>query len=357
MDGGSFAETTLRANADDFGRYRFRQKVLANVGDRSLETTILGLPSSMPLVIAPTALSGIMVPGGVGEIEAARAAKKAAIPYTLGVLSLASLEEVRDAIKVPFWLQTKPLRDRGFMRSLFDRALAAGCPALVVTVDGQVLSQHYRGVRNGFGNPRAVRLDNFHEFACRPGWSLASVMRGTRLRLGNLQGGGVPKGFWEAMGWVSGQLDPAMEWRDLAWFRDNWPGKLVIKGVLDPQDAQEAVAIGADAISVSNHGGNQLDGAPSTIAALPKIVEAVKGRIEVFLDGGVRSGQDVVKALALGARACLIGRAHLYGLAAQGEKGVSAILEMLRREIDVTMALTGVRTIKDISPDILWRPD
>lgn len=355
VDGGSFSETTLRSNMRDFGRLMFRQRLLVNVASRSTATTILGSDAALPLAIAPTALSGILVPGGTGEIAAARAAERAGIPFTLGVLSIASIEQVRSATTRPFWFQTKPYRDRGLLRSLFDRALAADCSALILTTDGQVLSQHYRGVRNGFGNPRIIRLDNFMDYARHPRWSLASLVRRTRARLGNLEHLDATRGFWETMGWVSEQLDPALQWRDLGWIRENWPRRLLIKGILDPKDAEEAIAVGADAISVSNHGGNQLDGAPSTIDALPRVVDAVRGRVEVLLDGGVRSGQDVAKALALGARACLLGRAHLYGLAARGERGVSAVLEIIGRELDVTMALVGARNVAEISPEILLR--
>jgi L-lactate dehydrogenase (cytochrome) len=350
-EGGSYAEATLRANRTDLERIKLRQRVLVDVSRRDLGTTIVGEKAALPLALAPVGLCGMQ--WGDGEILACRAAQAAGIPFCLSTMSICSIEDVAAAVDRPFWFQLYVMKDRGFSRSLIERAAAAKCSALVLTIDLQVLGQRHRDVRNGMTVPPEWQLANMIDIAMRPAWAL-SVLAGKRKTFGNLAGH--VRGMENVNSlakWISGQFDPSLTWNDLEWIRALWPGKLIIKGVLDVDDAKLAARTGAGALVVSNHGGRQLDGAPSSISALPKVADAVGFDIEVMFDGGIRSGQDVLRALALGARSCLIGRAYLYGLGAGGEAGVAKAIELIRNELDVSMALCGVNSIRDIGPQVL----
>jgi len=354
VDRGSYDEATLRANRADLDALKLRQRVMIDVDQRSLQTTMLGEPVTMPVALAPTGLTGIMHPGG--EILAARAAQAFGVPFTLSTMSICSIEAVRAAVTQPFWFQLYVMRDRGFAASLIERAKAAQCSALMLTADLQIQGQRHRDIKNGLSVPPRLTLGNALDIASKPRWALgmlATKHRNFGNLAGHIPGGG--KGLTTLSQWIASQFDPTLSWKDVAWVRSLWPGKLIVKGILDPEDARQAVEAGADAVVVSNHGGRQLDGAPSSIAALPHVVDAIGDRCEVWLDSGVRSGQDVVKALALGARATMIGKAFLYGLGAMGERGVTAALELIRKELDVSMALTGTRDVHDIGPRVLWR--
>lgn len=352
-DRGSYDEVTLRENRRAFERLQLRQCVMQNVDHRSLGTTILGSPVSMPLAIAPTGLTGLQ--HGSGEILGARAAAEAGIPFCLSTVSICSIEQVRAACDTPFWFQVYVMRDRGFTRELIRRARAAQCSALMLTADLTVQGQRHREIKNGLSVPPKVTLRNLFDILSKPRWAW-SVLNAPSRSFGNLDGRIQGADSLTTLAqWIANQFDPTLNWDDLAWIREEWPGKLIIKGILDPQDARLAVEHGVDAIVVSNHGGRQLDGAPATIDVLPSIVDAVAGRLEVLFDSGITSGQDLIKALALGARAGLIGKAFLYGLGANGQPGVTQAIELIRRELSVTMALTGQRDAARISPDILWR--
>ena len=345
-DGGSYAEETLRANRTDLERIKLRQRILVDVGDRNTKTTILGEPVALPLALAPIGLCGMQ--HGDGEILACRAAQAAGIPFTLSTMSICSIEDVAEAVGKPFWFQLYVMKDRGFIRALIERAAAAKCSALVLTVDLQILGQRHRDIKNGMTVPPELRLGNLIDIATKPSWAL-SILRGKRKIFGNIAGH--IKGTENVNSltqWISGQFDPGLNWKDVEWIKSLWPGKLILKGILDPDDARIAAKTGAAALVVSNHGGRQLDGAPSSITALPKIADAVGSDIEVLFDGGVRSGQDVFRALAFGARACLSGRAYIYGLGAAGEAGVARAIEIIKNELDVTMALTGCKNVGEI---------
>ena len=352
-DRGSYDETTLHENRHALDRLQLRQRVMQNVDNRSLATTIIGSPVSMPLAIAPTGLTGLQ--HGSGEIHGARAAAEAGIPFCLSTMSICSIEQVHAASDTPFWFQVYVMRDRGFTRELIQRASAAHCSALMLTADLTVQGQRHREIKNGLSVPPKITLRNLFDIASKPRWAW-HVLQAPSRSFGNLEGriGGADSLTTLAQ-WIANQFDPTLNWNDLAWIRELWPGKLIIKGILDPEDARLAVTHGADAIVVSNHGGRQLDGAPGCIDALPSIIEAVDGRMEVLFDSGITSGQDLLKALALGARAGLIGKAFLYGLGAGGQSGVAQAIELIRRELSVTMALTGQRDAAHISPDIVWR--
>ena len=352
-DGGSYDEVTLRANREDLDKLRFRQRVMMDVSGRSLRTRIVGEDRSMPLIIAPTGLGGLFYADG--EIHGALAAEEAGIPFCLSTMSICSIEDVRSAVRAPFWFQLYVMRDRGFTRSLLERAAAAKCSALVLTVDLQIGGQRHRDIKNGLSVPPRLTLRNAFDVASKPQWAL-SVLMGKRRSFGNLQSAPSGKdGLASLARWVSDQFDPSLTWDDVGWIRSMWSGKLIIKGVLDEYDARQAVSCGADAVVVSNHGGRQLDSTDSSIGALPSVVDAVGGMTEVMFDGGIRSGQDILKALALGARACMIGRAYLYALACGGKKQVKSMLEILRKELDTTMALTGVQDVTTVTSDILLR--
>lgn len=350
-DHGSYAQATLNANRHGLEALNFRQRIGIDVGSRDLSTTIAGEPSSLPFAFGPIGLLGMQ--HGDGEILACRAAQAAGIPFCLSTMSICSIEDVAAAVEKPFWFQLYVMRDRGFVRDMIARAVAARCSALMVTMDMNMLGQRHCDVKNGLTVPPKVTLTNLLDVATKPSWGL-SVLRGKRKTFGNLAGRikGMDSVTTLAQ-WVSTQFDPTLNWRDIEWIRGLWPGPLVIKGVLDVEDARIAAGSGATSIVVSNHGGRQLDGAPSSISALPAIAEAVGSQTEVLFDGGIRSGQDVLRALALGAHACMIGRAYIYGLGAGGEAGVTRAIEILRTELDTTMALTGTTSVRSVSPSVI----
>ena len=350
-ESGSYNEETLRANRADLEKIKLRQRVLVDVSQRSLATTIVGQEVAAPIALSPIGLLGMQ--HGDGEILAARAANAAGIPFTLSTMSICSIEQVAKATGKPFWFQLYVIRDREFSKDLLARAKAANCNALVLTVDLQVLGQRHRDIRNGMTVPPEFRLKNVIDIGRKPGW-LWSVLKGRSKTFGNLAGH--VKGMEDVSSlaqWTNQQFDPALNWKDIEWIKSIWPGKLIIKGILDVEDAKTAVKLGADAIVVSNHGGRQLDGAPSSIAALPAIADAVGSETEVLFDGGIRTGSDLMRALALGARACLIGRAYVWGLGAAGEAGVARAIDILKNELSVTMALCGVNRLADIGPQVL----
>jgi L-lactate dehydrogenase (cytochrome) len=350
-DGGSYAEQTLHANCADLEHIKLRQRILVDVSHRSTTTTILGEPASLPLALAPIGLCGMQ--HGDGEILACRAAQAAGIPFALSTMSVCSIEDVAASVDKPFWFQLYVMKDRGFVRALIERATAAKCSALVLTVDLQILGQRHRDIKNGMTVPPEWRIGNIIDMASKPTW-LMSIARGKRKTFGNLVGH--IRGMEDVNSlshWIAGQFDETLNWKDVEWIASLWPGKLILKGILDVEDARQAAKTGAAALVVSNHGGRQLDGAPSSIAALPPIVEAVGSAIEVLFDGGIRSGQDVMRAIALGARACLSGRAFIYGLGAGGQAGVTRAIEIIRNELNVSMALTGVNSIKEIDRRVI----
>jgi L-lactate dehydrogenase (cytochrome) len=352
VDHGSYSEQTLRANSDDLQKIHFRQRILRDISARDQKTTILGEPVSMPLILAPVGSTGMQI--GDGEILACRAAQAAGIPYTLSTMSICSIEDVAANVEKPFWFQLYMMKDRGFCRSLLERAIAAKCSALVLTVDLQILGQRHMDIKNGLSvPPDLMRLKNIIDFATKPRW-LMSIMRAKRRDFGNVAGhlkGAASLNSTAQR--VSEQFDPSLNWKDVEWIRSIWKGKIVLKGIHDVEDAREAVKTGANGIIVSNHGGRQLDGAPSSISVLPKVVDAVGSQTEVMFDSGIRSGQDVLRALALGAKSCMIGRAYIYGLGAAGEAGVAKAIEVISKELSVTMGLCGVNSIKDVGPHIL----
>lgn len=354
IDTGAYDELTFRANTDDFRQIWLRQRVLVGVGGRSTETTMLGQAAALPVAISSVGLTGFLTPGGLGEIHAACAARDAGVPFLLSTWSAASMEEVYAASQTPLWFQVYLFRDRGFVEQQLARARAINTQTLVVTVDAQVPGQRHRDVKNQLSMPPKIGPRNFLEYALRPKWSLQSLLK-TRPRFGNLEGATDAKDVNGVLAWAYQQYDPDLGWDDIAWLRAKWDGKLAVKGILDPRDALRAIEIGADAISVSNHGGALSDSTVSSIRSLPKIADAVAGRAEIFIDGGVRTGQDVLKALALGARGCLLGRAHMYGLGALDRQGVSLLLDILKRELDVTMAITGARSVDQINSEMIFR--
>jgi len=351
IDSGAWTGSTYAANEADFQRLRLRQRVAVDISDRSLATSMVGQPVAMPVALAPTGIIGMQHPDG--EIVAARAAAQAGIPYTMSTMSVCSIEDVAAHTDKPFWFQLYMMRDRDFIGRLIDRAKAAGCSALVLTLDLQIIGQRHKDIKNGLTTPPKPTLANMLNLATKPGWCLG-MLRTRRRSFGNLVGHAPgSEGMRSISLWVGQQFDPKLSWDDVKWVQDRWGGKLILKGILDPEDAERAARTGAEALIVSNHGGRQLDGALSSIAALPSIARAVGNRMEVFMDGGVRSGQDVLKALALGARAVFIGRAFLYGIAALGGPGLTLALDIIRKELDTTMALCGVRDIRDVSRTIL----
>ena len=351
VDRGSYAEETLRANRADLELLTLRQRVGIDVDNRSTRTTMLGQQVTMPAALAPIGLCGLN--WADGEILAARAAERFGVPFTLSTMSICSIEDVASALTRPFWFQLYVMRDRGFAASLIERARAAGCSALVLTLDLQIQGQRHRDLKNGLTVPPKLTAATLLDVLRKPGWAL-NVLRGRRKSFGNLEGR-LPdaKSLTTLSQWIAGQFDPTLSWKDVEWVKNLWGGKLVLKGILDAEDAKIAAQCGVDALVVSNHGGRQLDGTASSIRALPEVAAAVGDRLEVWLDGGIRSGQDILRALALGAKATLVGRAFVYGLGAMGEEGVALALELMRRELDVTMALCGLRDVKDASPAIL----
>ena len=350
-DSGSYSEGTLRANRTDLEKIMLRQRVLVDVSARSLQTTILGEKASCPLILAPVGLTGMQ--HGDGEILAAQAAEEAGIPYTLSTMSICSIEDVAAGTKKPFWFQLYVIKDRSFSKDILERAQKAGCRALVLTVDLQVLGQRHRDIKNGMTVPPEWSLSKLFDFATKPAW-VAGVLQGKRKTFGNLAGHlKISDDITSLSTWINSQFDTSLNWKDVEWIRSIWPGKLILKGILDVEDAEIAAKSGAQALVVSNHGGRQLDGAPSSIEVLPEIVDAVGSKIEVLFDGGIRSGQDVMRALALGAKACMIGRAYAYGLGAGGEEGVAKAISIIAKELETTMGLCGVNTIAEIDEKVI----
>ncbi len=350
-DSGAWTESTYDANESDFAKILLRQRVLVDMTDRNLASEMVGEPVSMPVALAPTGFCGMQ--HADGEILAAQAAEAAGVPFCLSTMSICSIEDVAANTTKPFWFQLYVMRDRGFIENLIDRAKAANCSALVLTLDLQILGQRHKDLRNGLSAPPKWTPKHVWQLATRPFWCLG--MAGTkRHSFGNIVGHASNVGDLSSLAsWTKEQFDPRLSWDDVAWIKEKWGGKLILKGILDPEDAKMAAGTGADAIIVSNHGGRQLDGARSSISAVPAIVDAVGDRIEVHMDGGVRSGQDVLKAVALGARGVWIGRPFLYGLGAGGKAGVTRVLDIIRNELDITMALCGRRDIRTIDAEIL----
>lgn len=352
VDSGSWTESTYRANQADFQTIQLRQRVAVNIEGRSTCSEMIGQPVSMPVALSPTGLAGMQ--HADGEILAARAAEKFGVPFTLSTMSICSIEEVAAHTRQPFWFQLYMMRDRDFIARLIERARQAGCSALVLTLDLQILGQRHKDIKNGLSTPPRPTLKNLINLATKPRWCLG--MLGTRRRsFGNIIGHarGVTD-LSSLSSWTAEQFDPALCWDDIEWVKRQWGGKLILKGIIDPEDARLAVETGADALIVSNHGGRQLDGAPSSISILPLIAEQQGSKIEVWLDGGVRSGQDVLKAMALGAKGTMIGRSFLYGLGAMGEPGVSRCLQLIHKELDTSMALCGVTDLRQVDQSILW---
>ena len=350
-DSGSWTEGTYRANSEDFQKILLRQRVAVNMENRSTATKMVGIDVKMPVAIAPVGLTGMQ--HADGEIKAAQAAKKFGVPFILSTMSICSIEDVAHATQAPFWFQLYMMRDRDAMSAMIERARTAGCSALVLTLDLQVIGQRHKDLKNGLTAPPKPTLANIINLMTKPRWCLG--MAGTRRHtFGNLVGH--VKGVSDMRSlsaWTNEQFDPRLSWADVAWVKERWGGKLILKGIQDVEDARLAVQSGADAIVVSNHGGRQLDGAQSSIMALAPIVEAVGSDIEVWMDGGIRSGQDVLKAWALGARGTLIGRAMVYGLGAMGEEGVTKVLQIIHKELDITMAFCGHTDINTVDKRIL----
>jgi L-lactate dehydrogenase (cytochrome) len=350
-DRGSYSEDTLRANHADLQEIKFRQRILVDVSKRDLKTTILGEPAGMPLILAPVGLLGMQ--HGDGEIHACRAAQAAGIPFTQSTMSICSIEDIAAAVDKPFWFQLYVMKDRGFIKALIERAIAARCSALVLTVDLQVIGQRHADIKNGMTVPPEWSLSKLFDFATKPAW-VSGVLRGKRRTFGNLAGHlKVSDDITSLSTWINSQFDTSLSWKDIDWIRSIWPGKLILKGIMDVEDAEIAAKTGAQALVVSNHGGRQLDGAPSSIEMLPEIVDAVGSQMEILFDGGIRSGQDVMRALALGAKSCMIGRAYVYGLGAGGQEGVAEAINVLAKELITTMGLCGVNTIAEIDEHVL----
>jgi len=352
-DSGAWTESTYRANEEDFAKIKLRQRVLVDMTNRSLESTMIGEKVAMPVALSPTGLTGMQ--HADGEMLAARAAEKFGVPFTLSTMSICSIEDVASVTTKPFWFQLYVMRDKDFVMNLIDRAKAAKCSALVLTLDLQILGQRHKDLRNGLSAPPKFTPKHIWQVATRPGWALK--MLGTkRHTFRNIVGHAKGVGDLSSLSsWTNEQFDPQLSWKDVAWIKERWGGKLILKGILDVEDAEMAARTGADAIIVSNHGGRQLDGADSSISKLEEIADAVGDKLEVHLDGGIRSGQDVLKALCLGAKGTYIGRPFLYGLGAMGEAGVTRTLEIIQRELDVTMALCGKRDVRDAGKDWLAR--
>jgi len=351
VEAGSWTEGTLRANSDDFAPIRLRQRVAVNLEGRTLASRMIGEEVKMPVALAPVGLCGMV--HADGEILAARAAEKFGVPFTLSTMSICSIEDVAAATTRPFWFQLYVMRDRDFAERLIDRAKAAKCSALQLTLDLQILGQRHLDLKNGLTAPPKPTLANLANLLTKPRWLLG--MAGTRRHtfrniVGHAKGVDDPSSLFA---WTKEQFDPRLNWSDVEWIKKRWDGKLVLKGIMEPEDARLARESGADALIVSNHGGRQLDGAPSSIRALPAIVDAVGSGIEVWLDSGIRSGQDVLKAIALGAKGTMIGRSYVYGLGAYGEAGVAKALELIANELDLTMAFCGRTDIKNVGRDIL----
>jgi L-lactate dehydrogenase (cytochrome) len=353
-ESGSYTEQTFRANTEDFAKLLLKQKVAVDMSGRTTESTMIGEKVSMPVGLAPVGLTGMQ--SADGEIKAARAAEKFGVPFTLSTMSICSIEDVAAHTTKPFWFQVYTLKDEDFMRRLFDRARAANCSAIVITVDLQLLGQRHKDLKNGLSAPPKFTLKSMANLATKVGWGLE--MLGTKRRFfGNIVGHA--KGVTDPSSlssWTAEAFDLTLDWKRIARFKEMWGGKVILKGIMDAEDAKMALSVGADAIVVSNHGGRQLDGALSSIRALPRIVDAVGDKVEIHMDSGIRSGQDVLKALALGAKATYVGRSFVYGLGAMGEPGVTKALEVIRKELDITMALCGERDVKALGRHNLLIP-
>ncbi|MGR5161143.1 FMN-dependent L-lactate dehydrogenase LldD [Vibrio owensii] len=351
IDGGSYDERTLKRNTDDLGDVALRQRVLRDMSDLSLETEIFGEKLAMPIALAPVGLTGMYARRG--EVQAAKAAEKKGIPFTMSTVSVCPIEEVAPAIERPMWFQLYVLKDRGFMKNVLERAKAAGVTTLVFTVDMPVPGARYRDMHSGMSGPNAAMRRVFQAMR-HPSWALDVGVLGKPHDLGNISTyRGEPTKLEDYIGWLGANFDPSISWKDLEWIRDFWDGPMVIKGILDEEDAKDAVRFGADGIVVSNHGGRQLDGVLSTAKALPSIADAVKGDLKIFVDSGIRTGLDVVRMLALGADCTLLGRSFVYALAALGGAGVENLLDLYDKEMRVAMTLTGAKTISDLSRDSL----
>jgi len=351
-DSGSWTESTYRANESDFQKIKFRQRVAVDMNNRTTKTTMVGQEVIMPVALAPTGLTGMQ--HADGEILAAIAAEKFGVPFCLSTMSICSIEDVAERTTKPFWFQLYVMKDRGFIERLIERAKAANCSALVLTLDLQILGQRHKDIKNGLTAPPKLTIANMINMATKPRWCMGMMMT-PRRTFRNIVGHASGVGDMSSLSsWTAEQFDPGLSWADVEWIKKLWGGKLIIKGILDEEDARLAANTGADALIVSNHGGRQLDGAVSSIAALPGIVNAVGKDIEVWMDGGIRSGQDVLKAWALGARGTMIGRPFLYGLGAMGEAGVTKCLDIIQNELDITMAHVGHRDIQNVTADILY---
>jgi L-lactate dehydrogenase (cytochrome) len=350
-DSGSYSEGTYRANTYDLDAIRIRQRVAINVDKRNTASTMIGQPVTMPVAIAPTGLTGMQWVDG--EMLGARAAERFGVPFTLSTMSICSIEDVAGFTTKPFWFQLYVMRDRGFVLDMIARAKAAKCSALVLTLDLQILGQRHKDLKNGMTVPPKITLSNLLDIAGKPGWAIR-MLGARRKTFGNLAGYMKGNdGVVTLSKWVASQFDPTLSWNDIEWIKSQWGGKLVLKGIQDPEDAKIAATVGADAMIVSNHGGRQLDGAHSSIHALPRVLDAVGDKIEVWMDGGIRSGQDLLKALAMGAQGTMVGRAFLFGLGALGEQGVTRMLEIIRSELDVSMALAGVSDVRKLDRSVL----
>ncbi len=346
-DSGSWTESTYRANEDDFGEIKLRQRIAVDMSGRSTATQMIGQDVAMPLALAPTGFCGMQ--HADGEILAAQAAEEAGIPFTLSTMSICSIEDVAENTSKPFWFQLYMMRDREFMTNLIGRAKTAGCSALMVTLDLQVLGQRHKDLRNGLSAPPRLTPKHIWQMATSPFWCLG-MARTQRRTFGNIVGHAKNVSDLTSLGaWTAEQFDPRLSWDDIEWIKERWHGPLILKGILDTEDARRSLDCGANAIIVSNHGGRQLDGAPSSIRALADIVDAVGDKVEVHVDGGIRSGQDILKSLCLGARGTYVGRPFLYGLGAMGKEGVTRMIEIMRNELDITMALCGERNVTDLS--------
>lgn len=354
IDGGSYDELTLRRNVEDLRAIALKQRVMRDVAAIDLSTELFGKQWSMPIGLGPVGMSGMYARRG--EVQAARAARTAGVPFSLSTLSVCSVHEIASELQSPFWLQLYMIKDRAFLKEMLTIGREAGCSALLLTVDLPVSGSRYRDVRSGLSVPASARASfrRFCQSMLKPGWAWDVGIRGRPHGLGNLEPVlGTNTGLEDYFGWIAANFDPSITWADLGWVREQWPGPLIIKGILDPDDAREVIRHGADGIIVSNHGGRQLDGALSTARALPAIADAVAGRIPILVDGGVRSGLDVVRMLALGADFVLLGRAWAYALAADGERGVRQMLKLVEAEMRVAMALTGCTRVREIGPDVL----
>ena len=351
MEAGSWSESTLKDNRNDFKKIKFRQRVVKDISNRSTKTSLIGSDASIPLALAPCGLAGMMYPDG--EIHAALAAEKFGVPYTLSTMSITSIEDLANNVSAPFWFQLYVMKDHEFSKKLIQRAKKAECSALVLTVDLQLMGQRHCDIRNGLSSPPKITLKNILQMSLKPAWCLG-MLKTKRRSFGNIVGhvDGVSDTS-KLSAWIGEQFDLKLNWNDIARIRDWWNGKLIIKGILDADDAVLAEKIGADAMIVSNHGGRQLDETISSIAALPEIISALKPSSQVWLDSGILSGQDILKALALGAKGTMIGKAYLYGLAAAGEKGVGKVLEILKKELDTTMGLCGCSDVAEVSNNII----